>query len=279
MKNIAPKGTTKVKLSEFSEFLLDFEQSSQGTSEYIELPGQYTGLNKPQPEFHIRISSFDSTLLVMSSLRKPKRIKIHGNDEKDYLFLVKGGEDLRLDQRVQQLFSVMNQTFVSDPACAKRGLQVHTYQVVPMTSKVGVIEWIEETKPLKEILEIEYAKSEGKAPESVNILKAQGAVLQQGWINSFESKLKGKKRNVCDLYYVMYQLANRDETAKQLYKQQNTLPDDLLRRAISSLASSSETYLLIRTQFARTLAVFNICSYVIGIGDRHLENFLLNLRE
>jgi DNA-dependent protein kinase catalytic subunit len=39
----------------------------------------------------------------MGSLRRPKRLKIHGNDEKDYPYLVKGGEDLRLDQRVQQV--------------------------------------------------------------------------------------------------------------------------------------------------------------------------------
>ena len=42
-------------------------------------------------------------VLVLSSLRKPKRIKIRGNDEKEYAFLVKGGEDLRLDQRIEQV--------------------------------------------------------------------------------------------------------------------------------------------------------------------------------
>lgn len=56
----------------------------------IELPGQYTGLSKPLPENHIKISSFDEDLLVMGSLRRPKRLKIRGNDEKDYPFLVKG---------------------------------------------------------------------------------------------------------------------------------------------------------------------------------------------
>lgn len=71
--------------------------------QFIELPGQYSGYEQPQPESHVRVSSFDPTLLVMSSLRKPKRLKMRGNDERDYPFLVKGGEDLRLDQRVQQV--------------------------------------------------------------------------------------------------------------------------------------------------------------------------------
>ena len=38
----------------------------------------------------------------MSSLRKPKRITIRGDDEREYMFLVKGGEDLRVDQRIEQ---------------------------------------------------------------------------------------------------------------------------------------------------------------------------------
>jgi DNA-dependent protein kinase catalytic subunit len=37
-----------------------------------------------------------------------------------------------------------------------------------------------------------------------------------------------------------------------------------------------ESYLAIRSQFARTLAATSMCSYVLGIGDRHLENFLVD---
>jgi DNA-dependent protein kinase catalytic subunit len=32
----------------------------------------------------------------------------------------------------------------------------------------------------------------------------------------------------------------------------------------------------VRSKFARSYAVFTICSYVLGIGDRHLDNFLLD---
>ena len=40
---------------------------------------------------------------MLSSIRKPKRITVRGDDEKEYMFLVKGGEDLRLDQRIEQV--------------------------------------------------------------------------------------------------------------------------------------------------------------------------------
>jgi DNA-dependent protein kinase catalytic subunit len=77
--------------------------------QFIELPGQYKGKQAPDLANHIRISGFDSSVLVMGSLRKPKRLGVRCNDEKEYLILVKGGEDLRLDQRIEQLFDVFNQ--------------------------------------------------------------------------------------------------------------------------------------------------------------------------
>jgi len=71
----------------------------------------------------------------MSSLRKPKRVTLLGDDEKEYMFLVKGGEDLRLDQRIEQLYCVMNDILKEDAACSRRGLYLRTYQVVPMTAR------------------------------------------------------------------------------------------------------------------------------------------------
>jgi hypothetical protein len=71
----------------------------------------------------------------MASMRKPKRIIIRGHDEKEYPFLVKGGEDLRQDQRIEQLFEVMNVILSHDAACGQRNMQLRTYRVVPMTSR------------------------------------------------------------------------------------------------------------------------------------------------
>ncbi|KAK2094828.1 hypothetical protein P7K49_026244, partial [Saguinus oedipus] len=88
----------------------------------------------------------------MASMRRPKRIIIRGHDETEHPFLVKGGEDLRQDQRVEQLFQVMNGILAGDSACSQRALQLRTYGVVPMTSRLGLIEWLENTVTLKDLL-------------------------------------------------------------------------------------------------------------------------------
>ena len=47
----------------------------------------------------MKIVSFGERLLTMGSIRKPKRLTIHGHDEKEYLFLVKVWRCVSLQQR------------------------------------------------------------------------------------------------------------------------------------------------------------------------------------
>lgn len=84
-----------------------------------------------------------------------------------------------------QLFGVMNEILMEDSACSQRRLVLRTYQVIPMTPKyvycataisspleqlplftytlrVGLIEWVENTKPLKEFLQDALTDTERK---------------------------------------------------------------------------------------------------------------------
>ena len=66
----------------------------------------------------------------MPSLQKPIKITILGNDTKEYPFLIKFGEDIRQDQRIQQLFSLMNNIFDNDKSLSGKKLSILTYQVI-----------------------------------------------------------------------------------------------------------------------------------------------------
>ncbi|CAH1273078.1 PRKDC [Branchiostoma lanceolatum] len=120
-------------LKDYCPWLSDFNPLDYDRE--LEIPGQYTGKVKPLVQYHAKIAGFDQRVKVMSSLRKPKRITIRGDDERDRPFLVKGGEDLRQDQRIQQLFDIMNDILTLDPACSQRQLRIRTYGVIPMTSR------------------------------------------------------------------------------------------------------------------------------------------------
>lgn len=65
----------------------------------------------------------------LMSMRKPLVLTIFGSDAREHKYLVKFGEDLRQDQRIMQLFNLMNKILDNDATCRHRSLSIATYQV------------------------------------------------------------------------------------------------------------------------------------------------------
>ncbi|XP_044600073.2 DNA-dependent protein kinase catalytic subunit [Equus asinus] len=257
-----PPGNLKECSPWMSDFKVEFLRSE------LEIPGQYDGKGKPVPEYHARIAGFDERIKVMASMRKPKRIIIRGHDEREYPFLVKGGEDLRQDQRIEQLFEVMNVILSQDAACSQRSMQLKTYQVIPMTSRLGLIEWIENTFTLKELLLSNMSQEEKAACTSDP--KAPPFEYRD-WL----TKMSGKSD--VGAYMLMYKGASRTETVTSFRKRESKVPADLLKRAFVKMSTSPEAFLTLRSHFARSHALICISHWILGIGDRHLNNFLVSM--
>lgn len=206
-------------------------------------------------------------VLVLSSLRRPKCITIRGNDQKDHKFLVKGGEDQRQDQRIETLFEVINDLLQADSRCYQRNLSLKTYQVVPMTSKLALIEWLPDTRTLKEAILSARKEQESRQwnPE----------YTYQRFIDEPSKELEPK--TVTDTYGMAFVKYPHEFAVNSFRKIENLVPWDLLRRCMRSLATSSEAFFHLRNQFLRSYAVASVCHYVLGIGDRHLSNWMLDV--
>ncbi|XP_077622037.1 DNA-dependent protein kinase catalytic subunit [Crocuta crocuta] len=257
-----PPGNLKECSPWMSDFKVEFLRNE------LEIPGQYDGRGKPMPEYHTRIAGFDERVKVMASIRKPKRIIIRGHDEKEYPFLVKGGEDLRQDQRIEQLFEVMNVLLSQDAACSQRNLQLKTYRVIPMTSRLGLIEWIENTFTLKDLLLSNMSQEEKAAYTSDP--KAPPCEYRD-WL----AKMSGK-RDV-GAYMSMFKAASRTETVTSFRRRESKVPADLLKRAFLKMSTGSEAFLALRSHFASSHALLCISHWILGIGDRHLNNFMVSM--
>ena len=80
---------------------------------------------------------------------------------------------------------------------------------------------------------------------------------------------------VCDCLDVVMLIVGA-ETVDKFNKKQRMSRDGLLREALKSLSASAEAYLTTRSHFARTMATLSVCQYILGIGDRHLSNFMID---
>jgi DNA-dependent protein kinase catalytic subunit len=49
----------------------------------------------------------------------------------------------------------MNNIFEIDSECQRRSLNISTFQIIPMTKILGLLEWVDKTKVIKEVLERE----------------------------------------------------------------------------------------------------------------------------
>ena len=109
------------------------------TSENLEIavPGTFKR-NKPI----VKIAKFASVFPVLSSKQHPRKMNLFGSDGREYLFLLKGHEDIRQDERVMQLFGLVNTLLSIDPQTSKKDLSIRRYPVIPLSQNTGLIGWV-----------------------------------------------------------------------------------------------------------------------------------------
>jgi FKBP12-rapamycin complex-associated protein len=91
-------------------------------------------------------------LTVLQSKRRPRKLTIWGDDEKMYNFCLKGGEDLRQDERVMQLLNLVNNLLRKDEQTEKRDLRIITFPVIPLTTNTGILGWVQNCDTLQELI-------------------------------------------------------------------------------------------------------------------------------
>eukprot|EP00002_Diphylleia_rotans_P022835 TRINITY_DN4488_c0_g1_i1.p1 TRINITY_DN4488_c0_g1~~TRINITY_DN4488_c0_g1_i1.p1 ORF type:complete len:3564 (+),score=702.18 TRINITY_DN4488_c0_g1_i1:52-10743(+) len=186
LKTVADRTVQRQLLSNFSNWLESYDASNYPKDEVIYIPGQFDCSQKPDEDHLLKIVNFDKSVLVLDSLRKPKRLMINATDENRYPYLIKGGEDVRLDQRIQTTFMVMNDLLAKHHGSSRRNLMIRTYKVIPMTIDLGFIEWIQQSQTLKTIIEHEASK---RANKEMRILHGPAVKRLRTYLDQIAPKL------------------------------------------------------------------------------------------
>ncbi len=197
----------------------------------------------------IKIRGFERELAVFNTKQHPRKTIIYGSDFKEYMYLLKGHEDLRQDERAMQLFGLVNTLLANDADTDNKNLFIKRFPVIPLSQNTGIIGWVPNCDTLHQLIK-EYRSSN-------NV------------IQNVEHRL-------------MFTLCPKFETATFLnklevfkYALQNTQGLDL-HSILWKKSKSSEAWLDRRTNYSRSLAVMSMVGYILGLGDRHPSNLMLD---
>ncbi|KDP44557.1 hypothetical protein JCGZ_16390 [Jatropha curcas] len=197
----------------------------------------------------VTIASFARQLVVITSKQRPRKLTIHGSDGEDYAFLLKGHEDLRQDERVMQLFGLVNTLLENSRKTSEKDLSIERYSVIPLSPNSGLIGWVPYCDTLHQLIR-EYRD-------------ARKITLNQEhkYMLSFAPD------------YDHLPLIAKVEVFE--YALQNTEGNDLAR-VLWLKSRTSEVWLERRTNYTRSLAVMSMVGYLLGLGDRHPSNLMLH---
>lgn len=189
------------------------------------------------------------SVTVMNGINAPKVVECFGSDGKKYRQLAKSGnDDLRQDAVMEQFFGLVNTFLQNHRDTWKRRLRIRTYKVVPFTPSAGVLEWVNGTLPLGEYL-IGSTRDGG----------AHGRYGAGDWTYvkcrqhmTVESDKREAFQEVC---------VNFRPVMHHFFLERFFHPADWFQK---------------RLAYTRSVATSSMVGYIVGLGDRHSMNILVD---
>ncbi|WBW75588.1 ATM checkpoint kinase [Schizosaccharomyces osmophilus] len=195
------------------------------------------------------VISFSNTIGFASGINVPKIVKCTSSDGKIHKQLVKGGnDDLRQDAVMEQVFEQVNGFLKNYRSTMQRKLTMRTYKVIPLALKTGVIEWVLNTVPMAEYLDpahkLYYPKD-----WSLNVCRK---LIAEKQMEDTDTRLKVFDL-VCRHYHPVF------------------------RHFLFEKYPEPMVWFKNQTNYSRSTAVASVLGYVLGLGDRHANNILIDV--
>ncbi|KZM20995.1 ATP binding [Ascochyta rabiei] len=195
-----------------------------------------------------RIQRFKSNMSIANGLSAPKIITAIGTDGKPYKQLFKSGnDDLRQDAIMEQVFDQVSRLLKNHTSTRIRNIGIRTYKVLPLSTRSGLMEFVPNTVPLHTWVMPAHERYYPNDYKSDRCRKEIGACQA----DSLSTRVKVWKKVTENFHPVMrYFLLERFED-----------PDEWFER---------------RLAYTRSTAAISILGHVLGLGDRHCHNILLD---
>lgn len=220
------------------------------------------------------IVKFSESVEIFETLRYPIRVGLHGSDGQTYSFLIKFGEDLRQDQRVQQMLGLMSDQLRADAHCRAHAMHLETYAVIPLSVHCGMLGWVKDSPPMMKVVEKWMERRKQPLAKLPEFRHKHASFIKKASGPNVATELKHNMH-----YYGKAAVGySRMQIINSFREIEYSVPVELIRGAVYDLAATPQSFFALRTNFAASQAALSVAHWLLGIGDRHLSNVLLNVR-
>eukprot|EP00742_Colponemidia_sp_Colp-10_P011536 GILJ01012829.1.p1 GENE.GILJ01012829.1~~GILJ01012829.1.p1 ORF type:complete len:1505 (+),score=267.54 GILJ01012829.1:274-4515(+) len=211
----------------------------------IWVPGEYTPHRKTAPTIY----GFVDRVEVLESKRRPRRMHIVGSDGNINTYCLKGNEDVRVDARAMQLFWLVN-SFSTELQPISR------FPVIPLTEDVGLLGWVHESETLYNTIRTFRTRAGIRNDPEMDVINTEFAPPSD--INRFAHLTVLQRTDLFE--HLFAKVESRDMAHVLWYRSLN-----------------AELWLKRRTRFTTSLATMSTAGYILGLGDRHPGNLLIQM--
>lgn len=228
---------------------LKLEQTLHNMSQKIPPPTMTIALRTDRDYSSVPVfNAFEQQISVAGGMSAPKIVTALATNGSRYKMLLKGGnDDLRQDAIMEQVFAQTSELLQEHRSTRQRNLGIRTYKVVPLTHSAGIIEFVQNTVPLHEYLLPAHTRYFPKDMKS-NACRKKIADVQN---KKPEERLKAYREVTQQFQPVM----------RFFFMERFLDPDEWFQK---------------RLNYSRTTAAISILGHVLGLGDRHGHNILLD---
>ncbi|KAI6650006.1 Serine/threonine-protein kinase SMG1 [Oopsacas minuta] len=245
------------------------------------LPGITTIDDKP-----ITLTKVCSEISIQPTKTRPKKIGFHGSDGKHHNFLFKGLEDLHLDQTIMQMLSIINRSFLESNSHQRGLFQARHYAVTPLGDCSGIIEWVNNATPIFTLYKrCQLNKNTSQRFDNTDLTDVSDKGCHDNippikpkeiFYSKINSYLEFRGISIGPCYESTRKSLPKDILREVFLELQYETPSILISSELWYASSCAGEWWVIQQSFCRSLAVMSIIGYIIGLGDRHLDNILLD---
>ncbi|KAG6890108.1 hypothetical protein C0995_012059 [Termitomyces sp. Mi166 len=184
---------------------------------------------------------------------------VEWSDTKNFILLTilqfkgQGQDDLRQDAVMEQVFNLVNGILRRDRETRRRLLNVREYKVIPLTTQSGILEFVENTHAIKDWLVKAHQRYHPHEETSLQLSSDISNIRKD----------KDKSRPL------------REKLIQNWAKIEKDVKP-VMRHFFTEKHKTPNSWFATRLDYSRSVATSSIVGHILGLGDRHISNILID---